>query len=90
MDRWRPHGLPYTPSVSDVNRVEAACDEILEQDSTSRSSFNRAARATRAGVKAMGLELWPRSEEIAASCITAVTTPEGVDTLGLLAHIREH
>jgi pyridoxamine--pyruvate transaminase len=37
----------------------------------------------------MGLELWPRSEEIAASCVTAVATPDGVDTLAVLHHVRE-
>ena len=93
-ERWIDGGrtaFPYTPSVSDVNGVEAACDEILELGlDQSIELHRRAARATRAGVKAMGLELWPRSEEIAASCVTAVTTPEGVDTLALLAHVREH
>ena len=42
----------------------------------------RAARATRAGVRAMGLSLWARSEDIAASCVTAVRMPEGVEHPG--------
>jgi pyridoxamine---pyruvate transaminase len=92
-ERWIEGGrtaFPYTPSVSDVHGVEAACDEVLELGlETSIELHRRAARATRAGVKAMGLELWPRSEEIAASCVTALATPEGIDTLGLLAHLRE-
>jgi len=50
----------------------------------------RAARASRAGVRGMGLELWARSEEICTNCVTAVRTPEGIDTLALLAHVREH
>ncbi len=92
-ERWIDGGrtaFPYTPSVSDVHGVEAACDEVLEVglDETI-ATHQRAARATRAGVRAMGLELWARSEEICASCVTAVRTPDGVDTLALLAHIRE-
>ena len=92
-ERWIDGGrtaFPYTPSVSDVHGVEAACDDILEAGlEESIEIHRRAGRATRAGVRAMGLELWPRSEEIAASCVTAISTPESVDTLALLAHVRE-
>jgi pyridoxamine--pyruvate transaminase len=92
-ERWIDGGrtaFPYTPSVSDVNGVDAACGELLELGlMESISLHHRAARATRAGIKAMGVELWPRSEEICASCVTAAKTPEGVGTLALLAHIRE-
>jgi pyridoxamine--pyruvate transaminase len=49
----------------------------------------RAARATRAGVRALGLELWPRSDAYAANCVTAVRAPAGVAVPELLAHVRE-
>ena len=92
-DRWIDGGreaFPYTPSVSDVHGVDAACDEVLELGlDESIAIHSRAARATRAGILGMGLELWARSEAIAATCVTAVATPEGVDTLRLLEHIRE-
>ncbi len=92
-ERWIDGGreaFPYTPSVSDVHGVDAACDEVIELGlDGSIALHRRSARATRAGIRAMGLDLWARSEAIAASCVTAVSTPEGVDTLGLLAHIRE-
>ncbi len=92
-ERWIEGGrvaFPYTPSVSDVYGVEAAVDEVLDIGlEASIALHHRAAAATRAGVKAMGLELWPKREEIAASCVTAVKTPAGVDTLGLLEHVRE-
>lgn len=92
-ERWIDAGrtaFPYTPSVSDVHGVAAACEEVLELGlEESIALHRRAARATRAGVRAMGLDLWARSEDIAASCVTAVATPDGVDTLGLLGHIRE-
>jgi pyridoxamine--pyruvate transaminase len=38
----------------------------------------------------MGLELWPKSEEYAANCVTAVRCPDGVDVAKTLLHIREH
>ncbi len=92
-ERWIDGGrtaFPYTPSVADVHGVYAACEEVLERGlEESIAVHARAGRATRAGVRAMGLSLWARREDIAASCVTAVRTPEGVDTLALLGHIRE-
>lgn len=37
----------------------------------------------------MGLELWPRSDEIAAACVTAVAVPEGLADVQVRAHCRE-
>ena len=71
--------FPFTPSVVDLHGVEAACDELLEEGLD--ASFSRhalAGKACRAGVKAMGLELWPSSEDVAAACVTAVTVPDGL------------
>src|SRR5207249_12066112 len=47
------------------------------------------ARACRAGVRAMGLELWPRSEEISAACVTAITVPDGLTHEQVRDHCRE-
>ena len=53
------------------------------------ATHRQAARACRAGVRAMGLELWPKSESYAANCVTAVRMPTGVAVGELLAHVRE-
>jgi pyridoxamine--pyruvate transaminase len=37
----------------------------------------------------MGLELWPRSDEIAAACVTAIALPDGLNDLQVRAHCRE-
>ena len=37
----------------------------------------------------MGLELWPRSEEITAACVTAITVPDGLTDIQVRAHCRE-
>jgi pyridoxamine--pyruvate transaminase len=81
----------YTPSVSDVNGVNAAVDELIDTGGIEASIARHelAARATRAGVKAMGLALWAKDERRAANCVTAVRCPEGVTTTEVLAHIRE-
>jgi len=81
--------FPFTPSVTDIVGLEAALDAILEEGiENSIARHARAAAVTRAGVKAMGLELWPKSEEISGNPITAVRMPEGIVHTDLVAHIR--
>jgi pyridoxamine--pyruvate transaminase len=71
--------FPFTPSVSDIHGIEAACDELLEEGlGAAIARHDLAALACRTGAKAMGLELWPRSEEITAACVTAISVPEGL------------
>jgi pyridoxamine---pyruvate transaminase len=82
--------FPYTPSVSDLHGVEAACDELLEEGlDASIERHEQAAAACRAGARAMGLELWPRSDDIAAACVTAITVPDGLTDTEVRAHCRE-
>lgn len=91
--RWIDGGretFPYTPSVSDVAGVRAALLEVLDDGLEATIACHaRAGRACRAGVRAMGLELWPRSEAYAGNCVTAVRTPTGVSVAALLVHVRE-
>ncbi|MCP4386570.1 MAG: alanine--glyoxylate aminotransferase family protein, partial [Hyphomicrobiales bacterium] len=47
------------------------------------------AAATRAGIKAMGVELWAADEAIASPTTTAVKTPDGVHEARLRATVRE-
>jgi pyridoxamine--pyruvate transaminase len=37
----------------------------------------------------MGLELWPRSEEVTAACVTAIAVPEGLTDIQVRGHCRE-
>jgi pyridoxamine--pyruvate transaminase len=91
--RWIDGGreaFPYTPSVSDVGGVHAALSEVLEEGLESTIACHAlAARACRAGVHGLGLELWPRSESYAANCVTAVRAPAGVSVPTVLSHVRE-
>jgi pyridoxamine--pyruvate transaminase len=90
-EQWLEGGkFPFTPSVVDVHGVEAACDELLEEGlAASIARHQLAARACRAGVQAMGLELWPRSEAIAAACVTAIAVPNGLTDVQVRDHCRE-
>lgn len=81
---------PYTPSVSDVAALHAAVSEYLELGHEEHfRRYAEVARATRAGVRAMGLELWPDEDAHACDVVTAVTTPEGVDAEELRRRMRE-
>ncbi len=80
----------YTPSVVDVNGVDSVVDQVLDEGlEQCIARHQAAARAVRAGAQAMGLELWPRREDYAAGCVTAIRVPEGISRAGALDHIRE-
>jgi pyridoxamine---pyruvate transaminase len=82
--------FPFTPSVSDLHGVEAAVDELLEEGlEASIERHARTAAACRAGVRAAGLDLWARTDEIAADCVTAIAVPDGLTDTQVRAHCRE-
>jgi pyridoxamine--pyruvate transaminase len=82
--------FPFTPSVSELYGVEASVDELLAEGlEASIERHERSAAACRAGARAMGLELWPRSDEITAACVTAIAVPEGLTDVQVRAHCRE-
>lgn len=90
-DKWHGSGqFPYTPSVPDVHGVLAACEQVLAEGlDNSVARHAAAARACRAGAAAMGLRLWPESEEITADCVTAIAVPDGLDHEAVRGHVRE-
>lgn len=79
-DAWRKDKpFPFTPSVAEVNALDGALDQYLDEGP--ESVWNRhalTARACRAGVQAMGCALWAAREEIAADTTTAVRVPDGL------------
>ena len=82
--------FPFTPSVVDMHGIEACCDELLDEGlDVSIARHSLAAQACRAGVRAMGLELWPRSEEVTADCVTAIAVPDGLTDVQVRGHCRE-
>ncbi|MCK6627794.1 MAG: alanine--glyoxylate aminotransferase family protein [Anaerolineae bacterium] len=81
--------FPYTPSVSDIYGLESALTQALEEGIEQVAARHTTiARACRAGVKALGLELWPAREEIAAPAVTAIKLPVGLVDAQLRQHIR--
>jgi pyridoxamine---pyruvate transaminase len=89
-DRWHGKGqFPYTPSVSDMYGIDAACDLFLEEGREAvYARHEAAARACRAGVVAMGLRLWAAREDIMSASVTAVALPSGTDQAAVCGHAR--
>jgi pyridoxamine--pyruvate transaminase len=82
--------FPFTPSVSEIYALDAALGLYLEEGPEAVWARHAlTARATRAGVAAMGLEIWPAREAIASPTTTAVKVPAGVDEPALRAAMRE-
>ena len=81
--------FPYTPSVSEMYSLESVLNQTLAVGMERFVDRQQTiARACREGVKALGLELWPAREEIAAACVTAVRVPEGIDDAKLRGTMR--
>ncbi|MEX2629661.1 MAG: alanine--glyoxylate aminotransferase family protein [Tistlia sp.] len=77
---WRrDQPFPFTPSVAEIGGLDAALDLYLEEGPErvwARHALT--AEACRAGVRALGCELWAASEAIASPTTTAVKVPEGL------------
>jgi pyridoxamine--pyruvate transaminase len=89
-EKWLTGGdFPYTPSVADVNGTLAACEALVEEgldDVLARHALT--ARATRTGVRAMGLELWPLQEADMADSVTAIRLPDAMTEHTLIDRMR--
>ena len=91
-DKWIDNRVfPFTPLVSDFYALESVLSQLVEEGVDRYSErHQKIAEACRAGVKSMGLELWPVREEIAASAVTGVKMPEGITDEQLRGRMREH
>ena len=81
--------FPFTPSVAEINGLNAALDRYLDEGPEAvweRHALT--AKICREGIKAMGVELWPVTEDIASPTATAVKMPDGIDAGVVLAEAR--
>lgn len=79
---------PFTPAVSSVVALAESLDALLAEGLESAFARHRAlGRACRAGVRALGLELYSPDDDSAA-VLTAALTPEGVDAVALRLALR--
>jgi aspartate aminotransferase-like enzyme len=79
----------FTPAVSLIRGLDVALGMLL--DSGLEAAFERhvrLGRATRAGLKAMGVELFSPDDDSSA-VVTVARVPDGVDGTELLRHLRD-
>lgn len=87
-DRTAP--FPFTPSLAEIAGLDAAIDLYLaEGPERVWARHALTARACRAGIKAMGCQLWAASEAIASPTTTAVTVPGGYSDADIIAAARD-
>ena len=85
-----PPVTPFTPAISLVYGLDAALGLILEEGLDAAFDRHvRLGRACRAGVKAMGLELFSPDEDRSA-VVTAIRMPAGVDGAEVIRTVAEH
>lgn len=84
MKQYRKYGAntppetPYTPSVSLIYALAEALKIVEEEGLVNRvARHKKAAKASVAAVKALGLELFP-NESVSSATVTAVKMPKGV------------
>jgi aspartate aminotransferase-like enzyme len=79
----------FTPAVSLIRGLDVALGILL--DAGLEAAFERhtrLGRAARAGIKAMGLELFSPDDD-SSSVVTVARVPDGVDGTELLRHLRD-
>jgi pyridoxamine--pyruvate transaminase len=87
---WRrDRPFPFTPSVAEINGLDAALDLYLtEGPEQVWARHSLTAEACRTGVLAMGLRLWPADARTASPTTTAVRIPGTIDDAALRAAAR--
>ncbi|HAK53254.1 MAG TPA: aminotransferase [Gammaproteobacteria bacterium] len=85
----RDQAFPFTPSVAEINGLDAAIVNYLEEGPENVwARHSLTAKACRAGIRAMGCELWAESESIASDTTTAVSVPAGGEDEQLRMAVR--
>jgi aspartate aminotransferase-like enzyme len=85
----KKHDAAFTPPVSLVAGLNVALGLLLEEGLEQAFERHvRLGRAARAGVKAMGLELFSPDDDTSA-VVTAIRAPEGVDASDVVKALRD-
>lgn len=83
------HECPWTPAISVLMGVRVALDKIRKEGLERMIARHELlGRATRAGLLAMGMEIFASSPE-RSNAVTCVRAPEGVDTSKIVSQVRK-
>ena len=89
-DAWNSNeAFPFTPSTAEISGLAEAIELYLDEGP--QRVWRRhalTAAACRAGVKALGAQLWPARESIAAPTATAVRVPDGLSDTAIVEPAR--
>lgn len=81
--------FPFTPSVAEINGLDAALTRHLDEGAENVWARHAlTAQVCRAGIIAMGLDLWAARPQIASPTTTAVKMPDGVDAGKVIEQAR--
>ena len=73
--------FPYTPSVNEIYALRVASAMVLEEGLEKVfKRYKRVGRASRAGIKAMGMEIYQKDEATASDTVTVVKAPHGISS----------
>lgn len=85
----RSQPFPFTPSVAEMNGLDVALDLYLaEGPEAVWARHALTAKATRAGLRAMGIDIWAARDEIASPTTTALRIPAGIDEAAFRSQAR--
>jgi aspartate aminotransferase-like enzyme len=83
--------IPGTPAIVEMLALEAALDRVLDEGVDQVIARHaRVAGGCRTGARALGLELWPLRDAVAANAVTVVAVPEGLDAEAVRAAALPH
>ncbi|OCI93791.1 serine--glyoxylate aminotransferase [Rhizobium sp. AC27/96] len=81
------NAYPYTPAVGLLNGLKLSTELLLAEGMENVfARHRRIASGIRAAVRAWGLELCARSEDLYSDTVSAIRTPEGFDATSIVAH----
>lgn len=79
--------FPYTPPLQLVNGLRASVDMLLEEGLENVfARHHRIAEGVRSAVRAWGLDLCAKSEDLYSDTVSAIYVPEGFDSRELTNH----
>ncbi|WEK50138.1 MAG: aminotransferase class V-fold PLP-dependent enzyme [Candidatus Kaistia colombiensis] len=95
-ENWLDHGsadaLPGTPAPLEFWALDAALDRIDAEEEGIETVIERhqlAARATRAGIRALGITPWIEDDASALALVTAAPIPAGIEAEALVEAAAE-
>ncbi|WVT77862.1 L-aspartate--glyoxylate aminotransferase BhcA (plasmid) [Sinorhizobium chiapasense] len=84
---YENNAYPYTPAIGLLNGLKVSTEMLLAEGLENVfARHNRIATGIRAAVRAWGLKLCARSQDLYSDTVSAIRTPEGFDATSVVTH----